>query len=135
MFRRIELIHQGSASSDRRPIDAAIRRGYPVDPALRRFWKSGLMTPANDAVVAAWAGMNRPRRAIFRNCRFYFTEEGWRRYGRATIAACQQSGQGYRVIRVKERSVDVVYRDKVQVAARNRKRKTDTSKRRLRSGS
>jgi hypothetical protein len=65
--------------------------------------------------------MPSPRRALFKNCRFYFTEAGWRRYGRPTIDACQQAGQAYRVLRIKERSVEIVYRDEFQVATRPKK--------------
>ena len=72
-------------------------------------------------VIQAWNALNAPRRALYKNCRFYFTEEGWRRYGRPTVAACQKAGQEYRVIRLKERSVDVMYRDECQVAVRPRK--------------
>ena len=118
MFRRIELIDQLSAETYRALIDAATQRGDPVDKTLARFWKSGLMGFGNEIVTDAWVHMNSPRRAIFKNCRFYFAEEGWRRYGRPTITACQQTGQHYRVIRIKEHSVEVAYRDEFQVAVR-----------------
>lgn len=64
------------------------------------------------------------RRSIYLNVRFYFTEEGRRQYGRKTFETCQKVGQRYCVIRIKENSVDVVYRDEVQVAVRP-KRKLD----------
>ncbi|TKB79119.1 MAG: hypothetical protein E8D42_06865 [Nitrospira sp.] len=98
MLRRIELINQNS-----------------------ELGKSGLMACSPSEVIRAWNMLNSPRRQLYKNCRFYFTEEGWRRYGRATVAACQKTGQQYRVIRVKERSVDVMYRDECQVAVRARK--------------
>ncbi len=99
MFRRIELINQNSA-----------------------LGKSGLMTCSPLEVLLAWTALKSPRGQLYKNCRFYFTEEGWRRYGRPTVAACQKTGQEYRVIRVKERSVDVMYRDEWQVAVRVRKK-------------
>ena len=84
-------------------------------------WKHGLMglTRYGD-VVRAWVAMPAPRR-LFKHTKFYFTEEGWRQYGRRTITACLTVGQRYRVIRIKERSVDVAYRDAVQVAVRPKK--------------
>ena len=95
-----------------------IRREFPRD------WKMGLMGTVDSAAIDAWIGMPSPRRvAIPHNCRFYFTEAGWRRYGRSALTACQQYGYDYRVIAVKEKSVDVVYRDEVQVAARPKKKK------------
>ncbi len=93
-------------------------------PAPIEYWKGGIMASSNDAVIDAWAAMNVPRRQIHKNCRFYFTEEGWKRYGRPTIAACQRTGQQYRVITIKEHSVDIVYRDEIQVAVRPRKKIT-----------
>lgn len=99
MFRRIELINQNS-----------------------ELGKSGLMACSLWEVLRAWTALNVPRRALYKNCRFYFTGEGWRRYGRPTVAASQKTGQSYRVICVKERSVDVMYRDEYQVAVRLERR-------------
>lgn len=88
-----------------------------------QHWKQGLMgLSRHGAVVRAWIAMPAPRR-LSKNTRFYFTEEGWRRYGRPTVAACQTVGQRYRVIAIKERSVDVLYRDAVQVAVRPKKKR------------
>ena len=99
MLRRIELINQNSA-----------------------LGKSGLMACSPFEVIRAWNRLNAPRGQLNKNYRFYFSEEGWRRYGRPTVAACQKTGQQYRVIRVKERSMDVMYRDECQVAVRPRKK-------------
>ena len=86
-------------------------------------WKQGLMGFTRHADVArAWIEMPAPRR-LFKHTKFFFTEEGWRLFGRRTVAACQAVGQRYRVITIKEKSVDVVYRDAVQVAVRPRKRR------------
>ena len=49
----------------------------------------------NPVVWDAWVHMNSPRRRSNKNARFYFTEEGWRRYGRKTIEVCQQVCQRY----------------------------------------
>lgn len=67
-----------------------------------------------------------PDRPIPRNAKFYFTERGWREIGRKVVAACKKEGQEYRVIRVKERDVNVVWRDHhydTEVATQLRKKK------------
>jgi hypothetical protein len=122
MFRRIELINGMSADDYDNLIRAMERNGQGVDKDFTRYWKRGLTGYGNDTVVEAWVQMPSPRRSINRKCRFYFTEEGWRRYGRATITACQQTNQEYRVLRIKEKSVDVVYQDKYQVAVRPKRK-------------
>lgn len=123
MFRRIELIGAMSAAAYQQLIDAMEQRGEPIDRTITRFWKSGLMGYGNETVMTTWSSLNSPRRTIFRNCRFFFTEAGWERYGRPTIDVCQRTGQQYRVIAIKEHSIDIVYRDEFQVAIRPRKRR------------
>ena len=122
MFRRIELISQMTAQVYRSMIHDMKQRGEPIDRDLTRFWKSGLMGFGNETVMNAWLPLNSPRRMLFKNCRFYFTEDGWQKYGRPTIAACRQTSQQYRVLSIKERSVDVIYRDEFQVAVRPKKK-------------
>ena len=122
MFRRIELINGMSADNYDNMIQALQRNGETIDKDLTRYWKTGLMGFGNEAVTEAWVQMPSPKPSIYRNCRFYFTEEGWRRYGRSTITACQQTNQAYRVLCIKEKSVDVVYRDAYQVAVRPKKK-------------
>ncbi len=58
-----------------------------------------------------------PKVRINGRARFWFTEAGWDRYGRATLAEAMRSGRMYRLLRKKNppRSA-VVYRDKWQVA-------------------
>ena len=49
--------------------------------------------------------------------RFYFTEAGWRKYGRHMYAAARQRGHSIRVIRRKNPlKSQIVYRDAYQVA-------------------
>jgi hypothetical protein len=136
MFRRIELFDEMSEEQYRRFIEATRQSiddpDYPIEKDYPRFWKSGLMGFGNPVVWDAWGKMNSPRRPVNKNARFYFTEEGWRRYGRRTIEACQQVGQRYRVIRIKENSVDVIYRDEVQVAVRPKKKPGGTGSRSVR---
>ena len=127
MFRRIEVI-QHIPPEDYEALIQSIQRntGEPEMEIRREFprdWKTGLLGMADSAAIDAWIDMPSPRRvAIPRNCRFYFTEAGWKRYGRPAVTACQQFGYDYRVIAVKEKSVDVIYRDEVQVAVRPRKK-------------
>ena len=124
MFRRIELINGMSAGDYDNLIRTLERNGESIDKDLTRYWKTGLMGFGNEVVTEAWVQMPSPKRSIARNCRFYFTEAGWRRYGRPTIIACQQSNHEYRVLRIKQKSVNVIYRDEYQVAVRP-KRKRD----------
>ncbi len=90
MFRRIEFIGQLGAEDYRTLIHAA-QLASDESKSYLRFWKTGIMG-SQPPMFDAWSHMNAPRRAIYKNCRFYFTEEGWRRLGRATITACQQTG-------------------------------------------
>ena len=129
MFRLIALIDGLHAEAYRSFIEAMRQRiddpDYNIEKETPRFLKSGLMGFGNPAVSDAWVHMNSPRRPVNRNARFYFTEEGWRRYGRKTVEVCQQVGQRYRVLRIKENSVDVIYRDEFQVAVRPRRKPRD----------
>jgi hypothetical protein len=133
MFRRIELFDEISEEHYRRFIEATQRSiddpDYRIEKDNPRFWKSGLAGFGNPVIWDAWGQMNSPRYPVNKNTRFYFTEEGWRRYGRKTIEVCQQVGQRYRVIRIKENSVDVIYRDEVQVAVRPKKKPRDKGSR------
>lgn len=102
MFRRIELITKIG----------------------RAEFKMGLMTICNAEVAGAWIDdLPGPKKRLYKNCKFFFTERGWNEIGRNVVAACLSSGQRYRVISVKERSVDVIYGDKYQVAVRPLKRR------------
>jgi hypothetical protein len=113
VYRRIELISSWPAPEE------------DGSPAVEI--KGGLcFIPAKEGVADAWTGLSVPSKRINKNSRFYFTEKGWDVYGRATIKACQRNKQRYRVLAMKEHSVDVVYRDENQVVVRPRK-KTNSS--------
>lgn len=104
MFRRIEIIQEYKW------------RG------VTEWCKTGLMGGHHAEVVEAWIDtLNVPRRRVYKRCKFYFTETGWTEVGRDTIDALQRTGTEYRVLRIKEKSVDVFYRDRLQVATRPRK--------------
>lgn len=113
MYRRIEMIFQ---QETRRSADDELQ----VSPAL----KAGLMACGNEQVIEAWfEKLNGPgRRGIPRNAKFYFTEAGWREVGRHVARACLQTGQEYRIIKVKENAVNVVWQDEYEVAAQPRPR-------------
>jgi hypothetical protein len=118
MFRRIELIRER---------DDSLIFVLP-DGAEEIFdWSISGLTPCYGAISAAWSGKLRgPDRPIPRNAKFYFTERGWREIGRHVVAACKSVEQQYRIIRVKERDVNVVWRDShydTEVAAQPRKKK------------
>jgi hypothetical protein len=95
MFRRIELINT-----------------YPMRDGTVESYKHGLMGISLTPVVEAWIYKLRGSdRSLPRNARFWFTEAGWRDVGKAVVAACIKAGQDYRVIRIKENEVEVVWRD------------------------
>jgi hypothetical protein len=109
MYRRIELISQWSLPEIEQKIN---------------YVKGGIcFIPVKEGVFEAWWDMPIPKKPINKNCRFYFTEKGWDIYGREIIKACQRVGQEYRVISVKEKSVDVYYIDDIQVVVRPLKRR------------
>lgn len=101
MFRRIELIHPPW-------IDA--------EGLLHPTWKQGLTPMAWPEVVDAWVDDLRgpSRSSLPPNCRFYFTERGWREVGRKVVAAAKRTGQDYRIVTIKETDAQVVWRDKVK---------------------
>jgi len=123
MFRRIEVI-DGIADEHYDNFVLAVKaQGYTDKRDWQRYWKGGLLCTCGTPIDAGWIEMPNPRRCIRRNVRFYFTEKGWKEYGRKTVELCQKEGQQYRVIKIKEKPVDAVYRDEIQVAVRPRKKK------------
>lgn len=105
MFRRIEFTLPGEI------LDG---ESYPPE-------RGGLMSVVSGPVAEAWwdtdgiNGLLGPARSSLPpNCRFYFTEKGWRNVGRKVIAAARQTDQEYRVIAIKETDAQVVWRDKVR---------------------
>jgi hypothetical protein len=101
VYRRIEFIIPGGVD------DAG--EAYPPS-------KEGLMSVVSGEVPEAWLDDLRgpSRSSLPANCRFYFTERGWRDVGRNVIAAARRTGQEYRVVSIKETDAQVVWRDKVR---------------------
>ena len=103
MFRRIELLkdheHEGN-------------------------WSGiyGLMGFSNIDVINAWIDIPQAPKHLNKNCRFYWTEKGWKKFGSNVIGACKRTKTRFRIITIKEKSVDVFYKDENQVAIRQRKR-------------
>lgn len=98
MFRRIELIHDS--------------------------YKSGLCgCLCSDSIIDSWIYKLRgpKRRSLPQNCKFYFTEKGWKEVGRNVITVCQKEKQKYKIICVKEKSVNIVWKDTFEVAAQPKK--------------
>ena len=104
MYRRIELISDG------------------IPPEILPE-KTGLCGIPSGRCSRSFNKLRQPSRKITKNCRFYFTEKGWRKLGRHIVADMIKFQQRYRVITVKEHSVDVVYQDDLQVAVRPRKKR------------
>jgi hypothetical protein len=101
MFRRIELIHPGSVSEDGFWLPGFKQGLTPVSwPEVMDAWIDDLVGPARDSLPP--------------NCRFYFTERGWREVGRNVVAAAMRTGQPYRVVAIKETDAQIVWRDKAR---------------------
>lgn len=106
MYRRIELIQEPFTTLDQ-------DGGTVYWPAV----KAGLMGPGLLEVMESWADkLPAPKHRIPANARFYFTEKGWDQIGRYVVAAAQRTGQRYRVLAVKEKHLNVIFRDEFQVA-------------------
>jgi hypothetical protein len=119
MFRRIEIIHPESIDED--------GESYPPS-------KEGLMSVVSGPILDAWIDdlIGPARSSLPANCRFYFTEKGWREVGRNVVAAAQQTRQDYRVIAIKETDAQVVGRDKArgyEVAVQPARKRRSTPKR------
>jgi hypothetical protein len=99
VFRRFEAILPAGVDDD----------GETYPPV-----KLGLMAVGSDEVLEAWIDQLRgpTRSSLPPNCRFYFTERGWREVGRKVAAAARRTGQDYRIIAIKETDAQVVWRDK-----------------------
>jgi hypothetical protein len=72
--------------------------------------------------IAVLGRLFEPASSPVKNARFYFTEAGWDRFGRAIVAAARESGQRIRVLRTNEEDVDALYRDEWQVMVRPKRK-------------
>ncbi len=88
---------------------AESERERPSGTRLGGAWVSGGPCKALD-------GLPMPRLGN-RRVRFWFTEEGWRAYGKGHLRELREAGHTVRVIRIKNPPGSrVVYRDRHQVA-------------------
>ena len=126
MFRRIELIEDVREYYKKHP-ERLARLAYQSGRQIKDF-KHGLcglsMNEDSLKIIDAWCDIPLPKssRHLNKNCRFYFTEKGWEKFGSKTIHACKEAKQRFHIITIKEKSVDVFYKDKYQVAVRARKK-------------
>ena len=107
MFRRIEVIHE-----------------YQWKGATE-WYKTGLCGGMFHTMVGeSWLDkLKGPSLPLHKNCKFWFTEDGWNEVGRDVVAALQATKTEYRVLKIKERSVDIFYKDRLEVATRPKRRK------------
>lgn len=108
MYRRIEIIHDENYKT-------------PKGENYHYRHKTGLMSCVDNSVIQTWIHQLTGPRAT-RNARFYFTEQGWKEVGRKVIKQLQKVKQKYRVIKIKEKSVDVIAKGPFEVAIRPRKK-------------
>jgi hypothetical protein len=114
---------------------AHIVRNQNVKPMFRRIeflqdhpheqnWRGiyGIMGGGNLEVINAWIHIPKAPKNLNKNCRFFWTEQGWKNFGSNVINACKKTKTRFRIITIKEKSVDVFYRDENQVAVRVRKK-------------
>jgi hypothetical protein len=118
MFRRIEIIQEPEKLTE---LEKRRRERNIADgDATKEDYKSrGIMglcfCDYPEEAMQAWINLPGPKKRIRKNVRFYFTEKGWDKYGRATVKALMRTGTKYRVIVVEEHDVSVQYRDEWQV--------------------
>ena len=110
MFRRIEIVDKGCKTTPFGVI-AFVLKGEKLDTYLR-YMELMQAVPLPK------------RKRIGRRPRFYFTEEGWKKIGRELAATCRKMDWGdVCITKVKEGSVEVMYRDWCQVSVRPRKKR------------
>lgn len=99
-----------------RVIAESTYRAWP-EPGAEPVEVPGPLCGAFMAAVDGWHDLPMPTHLQHPRARFWFTEAGWRRYGRQVAAAAGASGRTYRVLRRKNPPASaVVYRDRWQVA-------------------
>lgn len=78
---------------------------------------SGSLRGAYMAGFTDFQGLPMPKARVHPRARFWFTEAGWKKYGKFVIADAMRSGRVYRLLRRKNppRSA-IVYQDKWQIA-------------------
>lgn len=107
MFRRIEVV------------DCIVLLESRRKTAIEKIWRKRGLNFAAGYLMSELGlkapDLQRPRGA--KAIRFFFTEAGWKKVGRAVLHDLlrQKLYDTVRVIAIKEKSVDVIYRDTLQV--------------------
>ncbi|MET8143475.1 hypothetical protein ABZU32_24515 [Sphaerisporangium sp. NPDC005288] len=106
------MLYRVLADSVRRWVDVTATDEQKDDPSGTRLGGAWVMAGSNAVLGDLPMPYIENRRA-----RFWFTEEGWRVYGRDLAAGLRARGHTIRVIRVKNPArSQVIYRDRYQVA-------------------
>jgi len=117
MFRRIELIYQ-------RGRQTYVPFNDETWPWNQESWPSDWKKTGLNSLgpILDMCGVRAPANIrTHKSIRFFFTEIGWKKAGRPILHLVKRREWDHRVLSVKEKSVDVVYRDDLQVAVRPRK--------------
>jgi len=85
-------------------------------------------------VIEAWIDIPKAPKYLNKNCKFFWTEVGWNKYGRKVIIECKKHNVRFRIINIKEKSCDIFYKDKDQVAVRNRTKRNKINLDNIREG-
>ncbi|KKQ98929.1 MAG: hypothetical protein UT24_C0030G0007 [Candidatus Woesebacteria bacterium GW2011_GWB1_39_12] len=125
MFRRIEIIHDPDQQEWQDFWDLVKKHpDWDTDDDYPVHWKRGMGSCCycyDEAVMDIWINkLKAPN--LHGNFRFFFTERGWKEIGSDCASMLRKTGTRLRVLTIKEKSVDVFYQDKYQVATRPRKR-------------
>ncbi len=131
MYRRIEVIKNYSQKQIQQWIQAAKLFGHDGAVEVYNGEKGGLFTGplcSIDVNETWWNKCLGPGSSgkgnipSNKNCRFFFTETGWKECGKFAAAKLKEFGIEFRVVTIKEKSVDVVWRAKHEVAVRPRRK-------------
>lgn len=118
MFRRIEIIYVIGRHKVPTPLTQLPRKKI----MWQDIWVKTGLNPLG--LLLKFYGVKAPD-DIHTNKRikFFFTEKGWEIAGRKILKVIKHLEINYRVLSIKQKSVDVIYWDKLQVAVRPRQRK------------
>lgn len=123
MFRRIEIIYVIGRHKVSTPLTQLPRKKY----MWQDIWVKSGLNPFG--FLLNFYGVNAPNNIhTNKKIKFFFTEKGWNKVGRQILKIVKQVKLQHRVLSIKEKSVDIIYRDKLQVAVRPRKASSNKAK-------
>lgn len=122
MYRRIELIYEHFSKKENKfwSEKGGIFSAMPhINDDLSEHLKSLEIFDswASQGKITGWCG-NIPK-----NAKFFFTEKGWKDVGRHVVSACLKTRTKFRILKVKENSVNVVWANDYELAAQPKKGK------------